>query len=73
MIFQVKVTPNAKKNEIIERTESGLKVKIKAPSIENKANQELIKFLSETFGTAKSNIIILKGEKNRNKVVEIKD
>ena len=71
MILNIKVIPNAKKNKIIEG-EGGLKVYLSASPIEGKANKALIDFLSEHFGVKKYQIKIKKGEKSRNKVVEIK-
>jgi hypothetical protein len=72
MILNIKIQPNAKKNEISEKTDECWKIKIKAPAVENKANQELIKFLAKEFNVTKKDVQILHGEKNKLKVVEIK-
>jgi uncharacterized protein (TIGR00251 family) len=69
-IVNVRVVPNAKKNEIKEQ-DDGLKVYLAAPPVEGKANKLLIRVLAKHFGTKKSCIDILKGEKSRNKVVRI--
>jgi len=71
MRLNIKVTPNTKKTEI---TESGglLKIKLTTPPIQGKANQELIKVLSKYFKVSKSKVIIITGDKSRNKIVEIK-
>lgn len=70
--IKIRVTPRAKKTEIIETLADGtLKIKLKAPPIDGKANEALVEFLSEEFGVAKSKIKIIKGEKGRNKTVEI--
>lgn len=50
---------------------SVLKIKLKAVPEKGKANTELIKFLAKHFKTAKSNIQIIKGKTNKNKIVEI--
>ncbi len=72
MIIKVKIQPNSKENKIVETLEDGsLKIKIKAPQIEGKANKELIKFLSEEFKVAKSCITIKNGELSRSKTIEI--
>lgn len=78
MKIKVHIIPNAKKNELVSRDanffgEEAWKIKINAAPVEGKANKELINFLSEHFKTAKSNIRILKGEKSRNKLIEIVD
>ena len=46
IILKIKVVPNSSKNEVCGLYEDMLKIKIKAPAIENQANVELIKFLS---------------------------
>lgn len=71
-ILKIKVTPRAKKTEITETLEDGtLKIKLKAPPVDGKANIALINFLSEYFSVPKTKISITKGEKGRNKTVEI--
>jgi len=66
LIIRLKIIPNSSKNEMIWEND-GLKVKITAQPIENKANKALIQYLSKNFKIAKSNIQILKGELNKEK------
>ncbi len=70
--LNIKVIPNAKKNEIMNRNGTTV-IKINAPAIDGKANQALVKFLSKHYNVRKSDVKILKGEKSRYKVVEIKN
>ena len=70
-IIQIKVVANASKNEL-EELDEFFKLRIKAPAVDNKANQELTKFLSDFFGVPKSNIEILRGSKSSRKTVLIK-
>ena len=44
LILHIKAVPNSSKNEICGLFDNALKVKIKAPAVENKANEELIKY-----------------------------
>ncbi len=46
-------------------------INIKAPADKNKANQELIKFLSKAFDTDKRNVIIISGKTERLKLLKI--
>ena len=48
-----------------------LQLKIAAPPVKGKANQELIKFLSDIMGVAKGNLTIEKGATSRRKVISI--
>ncbi len=70
MKLEIKVIPNAKKNEIINR-DGKMVVKISAPAVNGKANDELVKFLSRYFKIKKSDINIIKGKKSRHKIISI--
>ncbi|MCX8021623.1 MAG: DUF167 domain-containing protein [Syntrophorhabdaceae bacterium] len=70
MNIEVKVVVNAKKREI-KREGKGLKVKVLSLPQEGRANSELVDYLSETFGVKRSEIKILKGEKERKKLISI--
>jgi uncharacterized protein len=78
MKINIRLTPNAKKSEVLGEEQDlfggkTLRVKVAAPPIEGKANKELINILSEHFKVSKSKISIVAGEKSRNKIVEIGD
>lgn len=67
--FIVIVKPNSKKTEYLGEDEKGrYKVNIKEKAEDNKANIGLIKFFKKEF---RLNIRIIKGLKNREKVVEV--
>lgn len=70
MNIEVRVIPNAKKRAIT-RVGSQLKVKLVSLPRDGKANEELIEYLAGVFGVKKSSVRILRGEKERNKVVSI--
>lgn len=70
--FNIKVIPNAKRNKIVEEP-GHLKVYLTALAVEGKANQALIEFLAEHFKTKKNKISIIRGEKSREKIVEVRD
>lgn len=70
--LEIKVLPKNSKNEITGITGNTIKIKIKAVPENNKANLELVKFLSKTFNVPKSNIEILKGHTSHLKTIVIK-
>ncbi len=73
MHLAVHVIPRSSKNKIIP-TEPGtdiLKVKLTAPPVDGKANEALLKLLSQHFRVAKNKLRIIQGEKGRKKIVEI--
>lgn len=69
--LQVKVTPNASRNEITGLIDGVLQVKVAAPPVKGKANKELTAFLSQALGVKKSSLSIVKGQTSRNKVIAI--
>ena len=66
LIVNIKISPNSKKNEIINEGEFS-KVKITAQPIDGKANKALIEYLSKNFKIPKTSIKILKGETSKEK------
>jgi len=68
----VQVQANASENRVA-RFEGGVcYLRIAAPPVKGKANQELIKFLSDILGVRKSNLTIEKGLTSKRKVVAVK-
>jgi len=70
MNVEVKVIPNAKKKKIIKE-DNKLKVYVISTPEKGKANKELIDVLSDYYHLPKSSFSILKGRKDRNKIIKI--
>ncbi|MFP3975683.1 MAG: DUF167 domain-containing protein [Dehalococcoidia bacterium] len=70
--INVKVTPNAKKNEVTME-DDGLKVRVSAPAAGGRANKAVIEVLAKYFEVRKSDIRIARGKKSREKLIEIED
>lgn len=71
MILEVKVTPQASKNEILRWEENRLVVKIQGVPEKGKVNENLIAFLAKILRVAKSRIEILSGKTSRLKKLNI--
>ncbi len=73
--IRVKLKPQSPKTELTQiiEDENGktLKINVKAAPEKNKANIELIKFLSKETGTATENIKIISGATERTKLIKI--
>jgi len=67
--FKIVVRPNSSKNEILgyDAAKGAYRVNIKAKAEDNKANIEVIKFLSRLL---RKRVRIVKGLKNREKVIK---
>ncbi len=68
LVASIRISPNAKKNEIIKEGEV-VKIKITAQPIDGKANKALVEFLSKNFKIPKTSIKILKGETSKDKTI----
>ena len=68
IVVNLKISPNAKKNEIIKDGDI-IKVKITAQPIDGKANKCLTEFLSKTFKIPKTSIKIVRGETSKEKTI----
>jgi len=71
MKLHIKVKPGSKVDSISMDAEHNWVVKIKAPPVDGKANVYLAQFLAKQLGIPKSHIMLLKGETNAFKTLEI--
>lgn len=71
MLVRVTVIPRAKKAEVVVLGNNHLRVKIPAAPVKSKANKKLIEMLAEYYGVRKSTITIMRGERSREKLIEI--
>lgn len=70
MLLTIKVIPNASKPRVCEEKDF-IKVYVKSPPVEGKANKELIEVLAEHFNIKKNQIEIIRGKKSHKKIVKI--
>lgn len=70
MNIEIKVVTNAKKREIL-REGAGLKVRLMSLPIEGRANEELIEYLSDIFNIKKSEVRILRGDRDKRKLISL--
>lgn len=71
LILNLHVQPKASKDEWSGLHGDRLKLRIKAPPIDGKANAHLLKFIAGEFGVSKSACKLLSGELGRDKRVAI--
>ncbi len=72
IIIEVKVDPRSSRNEIVGVVDKTVRIKLTAPPVGGAANELLIKLLAERFDIRKSDVIIMKGESSRHKLVKLK-
>lgn len=62
--------PRASRN-LVKKEEQRFKVYLTKPAVDGQANTQLIDLLSEFLGVKKYQVSIIKGEKSRDKLVQI--
>ncbi len=73
LILRCHLQPRASKDEFAGQHGDSIKIRIKAPPVDGKANAYLIGFLAKQFGVPKRDISIISGELNRQKTVRIEE
>jgi uncharacterized protein len=71
LLLNVYIQPNAPKDDYVGIYNNCVKLKIKAPPVDGKANRELLRFLGEIFAVPQSSIHLVQGEASRYKKIEI--
>jgi uncharacterized protein len=69
--FMVRVQPRASSDEIVGEYQGGLKIRLTAPPVEDRANEALRKLLAWRLKVPLSAVRIASGERGRSKRVEI--
>lgn len=69
--FEVLAKPRAKKSAIVAVTGEVVEVRIAAPPVDGAANAELVRFLAEVLGLPKRQVVLVRGESSRTKLVEV--
>jgi uncharacterized protein (TIGR00251 family) len=69
--IRVHVIPNAKVDKVAGEHGDAIKIKLRAPAVEGKANAALRRFLAEKLSIPQRAIVLDHGEKSRDKVIRI--
>ena len=72
VIFLVRVQPRASADEVVGEMDGALKVRLRAPAVEGRANEALVEFLAEVLKTSKAAVRLLSGERGRVKRVGVR-
>jgi uncharacterized protein (TIGR00251 family) len=69
--FAVRVQPRASRDEIAGEYQDGLKIRLTAPPLDDRANDSLRKLLASRLKVPLTAVRMASGERSRNKRVEI--
>ena len=67
----IKAVPNAPRSAVVGWLGEALKVKVHAPALEGRANDELCEFLADTLALPRRAVTVLQGDKSRQKVLHV--
>jgi len=67
----LKVIPHAARDEVVGWMGEALKVKVRAPALEGRANEALTELLADRLGLPRRAVVLLRGDRSRQKVVRI--
>ena len=71
LVLRVRIQPRANRDEIAGQHGNRLKIRLRAPPVDGKANESLIRFVAELCGVAKANVEIISGTSGRDKRVRV--
>jgi uncharacterized protein (TIGR00251 family) len=69
--LHVYVVPGAKINKVVGEHGGAIKIKLRAPAVEGKANSALISFLADELNVSQRAIVLEHGQKSRHKLIRI--
>jgi uncharacterized protein (TIGR00251 family) len=69
--FAVRVQPRASRDEIVGEYQDGLKIRLTAPPVDDRANEALLKLLAARLKVPLAAVRIASGDRSRTKRVEI--
>jgi uncharacterized protein (TIGR00251 family) len=67
----VHISPNAKTDTVVGAHGDAIKIKLRAPAVEGKANTALCRFLAEKLSIPQRAVILEHGERSRDKMIRI--
>jgi uncharacterized protein len=65
------VIPNAKIDKVVGDYGNAIKIKLRAPALEGRANAALRSFLAEKLNIPERGVVIERGQRSRHKLVRI--
>jgi uncharacterized protein len=69
--IRLRVRASAHRNELAGLQEGVLFVRVTAPAIDGRANESMRRLVAKRLGVPKSAITIVRGDRSRDKVIEI--
>ena len=69
--IKVRVQPRASRTEIIGEHAGAIKMRVAAPPVDGKANEECRRYLAKLLKVGATSVEIISGDSSRNKVIRV--
>jgi uncharacterized protein len=69
--LRIHIIPNAKIDKILGEHGDAIKIKLRAPAVDGKANTALRRFLADKLSIPQRAIVLERGERSRDKLIRI--
>jgi uncharacterized protein (TIGR00251 family) len=69
--ISVRVQARARRDELVEVRDGVLLIRVTAPALDGRANRALCRLLADRLGVARSTVVILRGQRSRDKLVQV--
>ena len=72
-ILRVHAQPGARRTEVAGLHGDSLKVRVREPALDSRANEALARFLADALGVARRDVVLASGSRSRQKRFEVLD
>lgn len=69
--LRVRLTPRSGRDEVLGLDDDVLRARVKAPPVEGRANEALLRLLAGTLGVPRTSLRIVRGQRGREKLVAV--
>ena len=69
--IKIRVQPRAPRTEIVGEHAGALKLRVSAPPVEGKANEECRRYLAKLLKVSATSVEIISGDSSRDKVIRV--
>lgn len=71
LLLRLRVQPRAGRTAFAEPFGDARKVTLKAPPVDGRANAELLRFVADTFGVPRADVVLVSGHQARTKQLRV--
>jgi uncharacterized protein (TIGR00251 family) len=72
-IVRVHAQPGARRTEVAVLHGDALRIRVREPALEDRANVALAQFIAQSLGVARRDVVLASGAKSREKRFEVRD